>query len=249
MSTTVVAGTPEPQPSLSLARRFVGVFYSPGETFADIARKPDFVFPLAALTIASIALVETMLWKIGATTIVRTQLEMSGRASSMSPDQMNAAVERGASITAIIMHVSGVIGTPIFMLIITGIGLLILNVVFGSQVGLKPVFSATCYAGLIRIVGVVMGIPLIFFGDNEHFNPSDPVPTNVGFFLSPTDVPKAVYSLATSFDVLTLWFLIVLAIGLSRVTGGKVKTLSVFLSFLGLWVLVSLAFAGLAALF
>lgn len=249
MSEVSAAGAPEPQPSMSLGRRFVGVFFSPSEAFDDVARKPDFIFPLVVMTIASVALIETMLWKVGAVAMVRNQLEASGRAGTMSPEQMDQAVRQGASITAIIMHISGLIGTPIFMLIITGISLLILNVVLGAQIGFKPVFSATCYAALVRLVGVVMAIPLIFFGDTEHFNASNPVPTNLGFFLNPHDVPKAVYSLATSFDLLTLWFLIVLAIGLSRISGGKAKTLSVFLSFLALWVLVSLAFAGLAALF
>lgn len=246
---TVAASAPGPQSSMSPIQRFIGVFYSPGETFNDIARKPDYLFPLVVLIIASVALIETMIFKIGVETMVRTQLEASPRAASMSPEQMEQAVHQGAAITAVIMHVSGVVGTPIFLMIITGVGLLILNVVLGAQVGFLPVFSVTCYAALVRLVGVAMGVPLIFFGDHEHFNPQNPFPSNLGFFLNPTEVSKPLYSLASSLDFLTLWFLIVLAIGLSRITGGKVKTLSIFLCFLGLWVLVSLAFAGLAAIF
>jgi hypothetical protein len=48
---------------------------------------------------------------------------------------------------------------------------------------------------------------------------------------------------------MTFWFLIVLAIGFSKITGGKVKALSVFLCYLALWFLVTLVRVGLAAAF
>ena len=234
---------------MSLIGRFFGVFFSPGETFEDVARKPDFIFPLVVGIVASVALVETMLWKIGAEQIVRHSLETSGRASSMSPEQMAQTVHNGATITSIIMHVSGVLGAPIFLLIIAGIGILFLNAILGAKASFKAVFSATCYAGLVRLVMVVMAVPLIFMGDAEHFNPQNPVPTNIGFFLDQASTSKALYSLASSADVVTVWFLIILAIGLSKVTGGKTKTSTIFFMYFGAWMLWVLGSAGLALLF
>jgi Yip1 domain len=249
MSDSVSAPPVPPQRSMSALGRLVGVFFAPGETFEDIARRPDFIFPLVLMIIASAAVIETMLWKIGAEALVRNSLEMSGRAASMSADQMNEAVHRAAGITAIIMHVSALIGAPIFLLIITGISLLILNMILGVQVGLKPVFSATCYAALVRLTGVVMAIPLIFMGDPEHLNAQNPIPTNVGFFLDPRSTSQWLYSLASSLDLLSLWFLIVLAIGLSKLSEGKAKSQTIFFIFFGLWMLLALGRAGFAALF
>lgn len=248
MSESVSAST-APQPSKPPVLRLIGVFLSPGETFADIARMPDFVFPLIVLVLSSAATIETMLWKIGTERIVRNSLEMSGQAAKMSPDQLEQVIHRGAGFTAIIMHVSAFLGAPIYLLVVTGIGLLILNPLLGAQVGFKPVFSVTSYAALVRTVGSIMAIPLIFIGDPEHFNPQNPVPTNLGFFLDPQDVPKALYSLANSFDLLSLWFLIVLSLGLSQLTGGKIRPRSIFLTFFGLWMILILGRAGWAALF
>lgn len=249
MSESPLVSPGSPEPSISPAGRFFGVFFSPGETFADIARRPGFLFPLVVLIITSVAVTEAMLWKIGMERIIRSSIEQSGRASSLSPEQLDQAVERGAAIGSVIAHVSGFLGAPIYLLIMAGLGLLILNAVFGSQSGFKAVFSVTCHAGLIRVIGAVMAVPLIFIGDPEHFNPQNPVPTNIGFFLDPHDVSKPLYSLAGSCDFLMLWFLIVLGIGLSQVTGGKVKSKAIFLTFFGLWMVLVLGQAGWAALF
>jgi hypothetical protein len=249
MSHPLPVNPPETTPPMSPLSRLVGVFISPGETFAYIARKPDILFPLIVAIVGSAAVVETLLWKIGAEQLVRNSLITSGRAASMSAEQLEQVVHRGATITAIIMHISAVLGAPAFLLIMAGIGLLFLNPILGAQVSFKGAFSTTCYASLVRLVGVVMAIPLIFMGDAEHLNPENPIPTNPGFFLDPSTTSKGVYSLAASLDVLTLWFLIVLAIGLSRLTGGKTKTTTVFFMFFGLWMVWVLGRAAIAAIF
>src|SRR2546428_14016195 len=53
------------EPPKSFAARSAGVFFSPGATFADIARKPGFIPPLVAGILASVVVTETMIWKIG----------------------------------------------------------------------------------------------------------------------------------------------------------------------------------------
>ena len=51
MSNSAVSATPEPVPSKSFVARLVGVFFSPGETFADVARRPDFIIPLLIMVV------------------------------------------------------------------------------------------------------------------------------------------------------------------------------------------------------
>src|SRR5579863_3657326 len=88
----------------SFVSRVVGVFVSPGETFADIDRRPDIIAPLILSILSTIAFTEIMLAKIGMERIVRMQLEQSGRACSMTPDQVDQAVSQGAKFGAIITH-------------------------------------------------------------------------------------------------------------------------------------------------
>jgi len=235
-------------PAQSFPERLMGIFISPGETLADVARKPDFLAPLILLVLGAIAVTETMLWKIGMERIVRMSIEQSSRASSMSPEQMDQAVHQGARIGGILAHVGGVVGPPIGLLIIAGLGLLIVNLILGAQAKFKTVFSLICYADLVTLLGALMAVAVILFGDPDHFNAQNPVPANVGFFLNPREVSKPLYSLASSADIFTIWFLILIGIGLSEGTGRKVKPLSVFLVFAGFWVVWILVKMGLSML-
>ena len=246
MGDAVVKPADADTPAQSFPERLLGIFISPAETLADVARKPGFVAPLIAIVVGAIAVTETMLWKIGMERIVRMGIEQSGRASSMSPDQIDQAVRQGAKIGGIFAHIGGVVIPPIFLLIVAGLGLLIVNLIFGAQTKFKTVFSLVCYAYLVSLLGSLMALAVILFGDPDHFNPQNPLPSNVGFFLNPLEVSKPLYALASSADFITIWFLILLGVGLSEGTGRKVKPLSIFLVYAGFWLIWVLGKAGLA---
>jgi len=249
MGETLIAPPPaEEPPAGSFLSRALGVFISPGAAFEDIARKPDFVAPLIVAIVAAIATTETMLAKIGMERIVRKSIEMSSRASQISEDQMQQAVHRGATIGAIIARVAEVLGPPLFLLIIAAVGLFIVSVVFGGTAKFKASFSVACYANLVSLVGVVLALVVILFGDPEQFNPQNFIPSNVGFFLNPHETSKFLYSLATTFDVFTTWFLVLAAMGLSAASAKKVRTVPIFATFVGLWLVWALAKAGFSML-
>jgi len=88
---------------------------------------------------------------------------------------------------------------------------------------------------------------LIFFGDPEHFNAQSPVPSNLGFFLSP-DTSKPLMILASALDLFSLWFMILLGIGYSEASGRKVKALTIFFCFFGLRAVLLLIQMGLATI-
>jgi Yip1 domain len=244
-STDPLQGTPVK----SFPSRFLGVFIEPGETFDDIARKPDWIAPLVVLVLVSFATVETMLLKIGTSQMVMQGLERSGRAATMDPSQMSQIAERSAAIMRIVMPVSALLGAPIFLLIVAGIGLLFLNVFFGQHAKFKDVFSVACYANLPSILGALMAIAVVLFGDASAFNPQAPAPTNPGFFMNPLTATHAVFALASSLDFVVFWFIALLAIGLSRVVQKKVKTATIFMAYLGVWVLLVAVKVGFALIF
>jgi len=253
MSTAVAMPPAEEPPSKSFLQRFVGVFVSPGETFADIVRKPDWIAPLVVLVLTTVAMMETMLGKIGVAAIVRNAILQSKQGAQMSADQIQQAVERGGGITAIVMHITGVVVVPIVLLIVAGIGMLIVSGIFGGSVKFKTAFSVTAYADLVAILGALMAIALILFGDPERFNPNNPVPGNLGFFLDAQSTSKPLMALANSLDVFTLWFMALLGIGFAKAGSSEadrrsLKPMSVFLTFLGLWLILVLIKMGWAML-
>jgi hypothetical protein len=246
--TLIAPPTPEEQPADSFLSRAIGVFISPGRTFESIVRRPDFLAPLIVSIVAAIAVGETMMEKIGMERIVRQSIELSGKASQMSAEQLQQAVHQGATIGAILGRVARVVGAPIYLLIVAAVGLFIVNVIFGATTNFKVDFSVVCYAYLVGLVGAALALVVILFGDPEQFNAQNFIPSNVGFFLNQHDTSKFLYSIATSFDVFTTWFLILAAMGLSAASAKKVRTVPIFATFVGLWLLWALGKAGLSML-
>lgn len=239
---------PEEPPADSFLSRAIGIFISPRRTFESIVRRPDFLTPLIIEIVATVVMIEAMVEKIGAGRIIRQALEANGKAAQMTPEQLDQTIQRAAGITAISMRVIGVIGVPIFLLVMAAVGLFIVNVVFGASTNFKACFAVVCYADLVLLIGVILAVIVIFFGDAEQFNPDNPVPTTVGFFLNPREISKPLYAIASSFDILRLWFIFLTSLGLSVAAKRKVGTTAIFLTYLGIWVLLVLGKAGWAAM-
>jgi hypothetical protein len=236
MGIPVVASSIEDAPPpKSFLDRFIGVFISPGETFEDIARKPDFIAPLIISTLLAIAGTEIFLAKIGLAPIFRYAMEHSSRPST--PEQIQQTMERVIPIQTVVTHFAGALYVPLICLIDALLALLIVKAIFGAQISFKTAFSIPCYAFLIGIIPSLMGMALVFFGDPEHIitNPSNPTPTTLGFFLNPAETSKPILSLASSFDIFTLWFLALLGIGFSQASGRKVSSLTAFFCFFAAW--------------
>ncbi len=248
MDSTSQGGVAQAPPTMSFPARVAGIFLEPRETFADVVRRPDIIWPLAMSVIAGVAFTETMLAKIGMERIIRNQLEQGGQAARMSSEQLQQAVSQGASIGAIISHIMGVVAAPIYLLLVAALGLAILNSFFGAQLKFKTAFSVTCYSQLVGVLGVLTGLAVILFGDAERFNAQNPMPTNVGFFLNPLETSKPVLALAGSADLFTIWGLVLLGIGLSEASGRKVKAKSIVIVYAGLWAVWIAGKVGIAAL-
>lgn len=228
--------------------RVVGVFIEPAETFDDIARKPDLFAPLALLVLVALSVAETMLARVGMERIIMHTLIQTGQAAKMSTAQLSQAVHRGAALAGVLTQISAVLGVPIFLLVVAGFGMVVLKGFFGSEAKFKQVFSATCYAYMPSIVGAVMAIAVMLLGNPASFNPQSPAPTNLGFFLNPTTTSHVAFALASSLDIIIIWFLVLLAIGISRVSGKKVKASSLFMTYAGAWILLVIVKVGFAML-
>jgi hypothetical protein len=243
-------GNPEPQsevdtvPPQSFWSRWAGIYFSPGETLADVVRKPDFILPLVVSIVSALVITETMLAKIGIERIIRNSIEQSGR--QMSAEQMEQAVQQGGAIGLVMAHVGAFLGPPFVLALIAALGLGIVNVIYGGEINFKTAFSVSAYVNLVNVLGVVMAVPMILLGDPERFNPQNPAPTNLGFFLNPLETSKSLMAFAGSLDIFSFWTIALLAIGFSAATQGKTRPFAIGIVFFGLWLIYVLAKVGLA---
>ena len=250
--TMIAPPMPEEQPAGSFLSRALGIFISPSATFDDIARKPGFLAPAITLILASCALFDTMYFKVGIETMTRLQLERNPMASRMTAEQLQQAINNSSGHlvrTLVITDVSIIIVTFLFLLILGGVGTLIVNAILGGDVKFKTLFSVASYAELPGIIGVILGLPIVLFGGTDNLDPQNPIPVNLAFFLNYKEVPKPLFALAGSVDIVVVWCVILLGLAMSRATGGKVKALPITLCFVGAWAIWIIGKVGLAAIF
>jgi len=243
---------PEEPSHDSFLSRLIGVFTAPGATFESIALKPGFVGPIVTIAIAAWVAFDTMWWKVGMETMTRLTLERNPFASRMTPEQMEQAVANSAGHLTrqiIITDALILIVTIVFLLILAGLGMLFVKVVFGAEARFKTLFSVASYAQLPTILGYVMSLVVVLFGGTDNLDPQNPVPLNLAFFLNYKEVPKPLFALAGSVDILIVWMIILLGIGMSQASGGKVKATSVTLCFVGAWAVWIIGKVGFAAIF
>ena len=143
------------------------------------------------------------------------------------------------------------LATPAFLLIVGAVISLVLwgtiNFGFGGKATFGTIFTVWMYAMLPSMVKSLLGIIVIYAGSApESFNIRNYAPTNLGAFLSPLDTNAALYSLATSLDAVTIWCLVLVAIGTAAVAG--VKRSAGYIAVFGWWAIVVLFGVGTAAL-
>jgi hypothetical protein len=121
-----------------------------------------------------------------------------------------------------------------------------INFGFGGRAKFGSIFCVWFYASLPSLIKTLLGIVVIFAGvAPESFNIKNFAPTNIGAFLNPQETNAALYSFATSLDVIQIWSMILLAIGLATVAG--VKRGSGYIAVFGWWVIFVLFGVGMAA--
>jgi hypothetical protein len=123
-----------------------------------------------------------------------------------------------------------------------------INFGFGGRAKFADVFAVVYYAWLPSVVKVLLGVVVIYAGmAPESFNIKNFAPTNLGAFLDPVETNKALYALATAFDAVTIWMVVVMGIGVATVAG--VKRNAGYIAVFGWWVIVVLLGVASAALF
>jgi hypothetical protein len=238
-------------PGLSQWQRVTNIFSAPSKTFEDIQRgHQSWWMPLVIFAVVGYLLFAAVAFKIGIQQVVENQIHLNPtqeeKLAQASPEQREMTTKISTRMTEGIF-----IANPIFVL--AGAALLSLglwgtiNFGFGGKATFGGVFAVWMYASLPGIVKSLMGTIILFTGiAPESFNIKNFAPTNLGAFLNPLDTNKALYSLASSLDVVTIWTLVLLGIGTAMVAG--VKRSSGYLAVFGWWAIFVLCGVGIAAI-
>lgn len=251
MSDQEIQQAAEASPGLSQMQRITSIFTAPSKTFEDIKQgHKSWWMPFVILAVVGYLFFAAVSLKIGMQQVVDNQIHLNPKQEEKMAEIPPAQREMSMKISLYVTE--GVfIATPLLVLAVIGLGSLglwgTINFVFGGKAKYGSIFAVWMFASLPSIVKTLLGIVVIFAGvAPDSFNIKNFAPTNLGAFLSPTDTNAALYALATSLDVVTIWTLVLLGMGLAMVAG--VKRSSGYIAVFGWWALFVILGAGIAAL-
>lgn len=253
---------PEPLPVEEPARlgplsRLTGALFSPGETFADVNRKPTWIAPMIIVILTVVGGSLFFSWRVHPDweQIVRTQIRKQNerRNQQVTEEQMQQQVNIGKTI-AKFFPIIGAVFTPVVLLVVAGIfalGLMMIQ----AKATFKKILSVVCWSwAATGLVQTIVTIAALMVKDEEGLRSLDPsqpgaiVPTSLASFMSEASAPMK--SLAGSLDIFSIWFLILLAIGFAAIAGSrKITTGKTATVVFGLWIVFVVIKVGWAAAF
>jgi Yip1 domain len=250
MSDQAVQPVAEATPGLTQWQRVADTFTAPSKTFADIKLgHKSWWLPFVIYVLLGFAFFAAVNSKVGMRQVAENQVRLSPkseeRLAQLTPEQRETQMKVSTAITQGLF-----LGGPVVLLIMGAVIALVLwgtiNFGFGGKAQFGSIFSVWMYAMLPSVIKTILGIVVIYAGvAPESFNIKNFAPTNLGAFL-PTDINPALYSLATSIDIITIWSLALVGIGTAMVAG--VKRSSGYIASFGWWAILVLLGAGIAAI-
>ena len=238
--------------------RLTGTLFSPGETFADVNRKPTWIAPMIIAIGTVLAGSFFFSWRAHPDwdTIFRTQFKKQAekRTQQPTPEQLDQQVAIAKTI-AKYSPIIGAVFTPVVYVIVAGIfalGMMFIQ----AKTTFKKILSVVSWSfAALGIVTTVVMMASLMVRDEEGLRNIDPtqpagiVPSNVAAFLA-SDASAVIKSLAGSLDIFTIWLLILLSIGFAAIAGSrKITTGKAASVVFGFWVVFVLIKAGWAAVF
>lgn len=235
---------------LSQLQRVTCAFSAPSKTFEDIKRgNRSWWLPWVIFAVLGYLLFAAVDLKIGMQQVVDNQIHLNPK---QEEKLAQAPPEQRALSAKISLYVTeGVFAAgPVLVLVAAAVISLVLwgtiNFVFGGKATFGSVFAVWFFANLPGILKPLLGTIVIFAGASpETFNIKAYSPTNIAAFLNPLETNAALYALATSLDVVTVWTLVLLGIGIATVAG--VKRSSGYIAVFGWWAITILFGVGIAA--
>lgn len=233
---------------LSEGRRLVNTFFAPSKTFTDLRRNASWWAPFLIIAIVSLLFVYVVDQKVGFRKVVENQIQsqpkQADRIEHMPADQRQKTMQQQVTVTKIFSYTFSV--TMLVWYAIVG-AVLLATLKFGASadVKYKTLFALIIYASVPALLKSLLAILSLLAGvSSDGFTFQNPVATNPGYFVDRAAHP-VLGSLLTSFDIFTIWTLVLAAIGITCISKVKRGTaFAVVFGWFGVLVLIGVGFTA-----
>ena len=206
--------------SVGLLSRFFGIIFSPTETFKKVVEKPEWLGMLLLIcTVAALTIGGFLMTEAGQGAWLDAALEAS---SGESAEAQSEALENLLPYLGYIGMAQGFIGSALMNLILAGILYLVFSVM-GGDATFRQLFAVVLHAGVIGTLHNLFMWPL------NYLRGSMESPTTFAALLPMLEDDTRLYQFLKTIDLLFIWWIIVLSIGLGVLYKRKTKPIGISL--------------------
>lgn len=224
------------------------LYVAPREAFQALLVRPRFWLPLAGFLILSLAFTAVWLQKMDPREYMRAQIEDSGRADRMQPEQLESILDAQVGMFPVFAWASPLVIIPLGLLATAGLFLFVFRFLFGGDVTFAQ--SAAVLAWSCLAVGLIttpLTLAVMGLKDEWNLDPRTVLQANPSLFLDKATTPAPLFALAESLDLFSFWILGLMAAGYGvanrKTTGWAVSGV------VGVWAIYVLGKVALAAVF
>ena len=221
MDGTAASG-PEVSAAISAPARVIGVLFSPKKALQDVARKPNWLFPLALLVLFSVAATLAINQRTNWREYIGQQMEKSPRTAQLSPEQKAQRIEAGAKIAPIITYALRPLGPVFFVLLVASVMMGAYNLLGGAGARFPAALGIIAHASIPSLLSSIILFAVLYLRPPGTVDLENPLATNVGAFL-PDGSAAWLVSLCRSVDIFSFWTLALIAVGFAAVNPRKLK--------------------------
>jgi len=233
---------------MSELSRLMGVLFEPTKAFTDIAARPTFWVPLVLTTLALVTYTVLLVQHLGFAEITRQANIMNPRAAQQMAQLTDAQREQAQKFTGFATYGGAVLG-PTVRILFVGLVLLGMTAIFSAGIRYAQLLAILAYSSIPGIIQTALTIVVLFLKKPEDFFMLNPLVFNPGAFMDFQTSSKFWYTMASLFDLFTIWGLLLSAVGIKAAAGKKMSFGSAVFVVFAPWLLFSLIRAGLAGLF
>jgi hypothetical protein len=224
-------------PSKGLVARALGVIFAPRATYAAVAAKPRVLGALLVVLVIVVGATSLFLsTEVGKNAYVDQALSFMEGSGRQVNDQQMAGIERMAPYAAYFTGAAQLVFIPFVAIIIAGLALALFNAILGGDATFKQTFAVVVHSYFIVALGTLFSMPLFYMRESMAS------PTSLSIFFPMVDEGSFLGRLAGSVDLIRIWWIVSLSIGLGVLY--KRKTGTIAWSLLILYLVIVLIIAG-----
>ena len=218
--------------------RIANIFFSPGEVFEDVRRSArDWWLPMLLLLVIGTASGYVLQYKLDLTperlaaAAVDSQLEQQGKTRKDLPPDQQEALKQQQQGTELFFRFGAIVAlvfVPIFFFAMGGV-YFVMTLVAQMKTTFFRILSVVAYAYFVpNVIKAVLQAMLAFLMNPDNVDPAAYLQAGGIITASPAALVSfkespVLFTMLSYFDVFTIWFLVLVAIGLTLVGAKKMK--------------------------